>query len=1481
MRSFYFGNRAKRPACAVVSRRRLLETLESRQLLALDSVAGQGLTAQYFADDNLAQWVSTVQATDVSQDWSDAAPAGLNPDSFSVRFSGSLESQTTGDHTFYLHATGGVRLWINGLPLVDQWNEPSEVQAAAQLQLVSGRRYDVLLEFRETAGLASIHLQWGVNGSPPTTIPLAQQFSSERGSVQRRIWDDIAGGEVTDLTSLETYPASPTTVQSLDVLEYVSSGADQYGSTLSGLLYPPQSGTYRFYLAGDDAAVLRLSDSSSTAGLRQIASVNSATGLRQWLASPSQRSMDLVLVEGQAYAFEVIHKENSADDHLSVGWQRPDGSEIEVIAGQYVSKHLPQVRLYSSIPTVTEGAETPLEFVVRRDSTTLAEPLAVHYVVRGTASEGVDFSNLPGSIIIPAGASQATLSVATLADQVTEGTESVIVELIDGLDYQLGFISQRQVLGNIQDVVDAIPGGTSLLPQFTLNNYLAFGGVYSEPLPVAPYEHIIQATISTVPANPWDAQLRTTIDLPIERDDVLWLEFYARSIGGPGRITAVSERNGPPYEKSLDQALVVPTTWTRFQLPFMARDSFVSGDSTIGFFLGHQSQTIQFADVHAVNYGAERNLTPATFQLNNIDGTFGSLSTVSVVGQPFDTAARLETLVTPPNNESWRFQYGARNRAGVRNGDVMKIEFYARSISGSIPRAALAVQRTDNYAILFFQNIALTSSWTQFAFEFDANDDFSANGLQAMFNLGFDPQIIELADIRWTNLSAIANRDELPSLITPISYQGRDADSDWRSLANDRIEAERQAILTVNVQDANGNPVDGAIVSLQQTNQAFQFGAAIDGFNGLLDPNGSTTAQKYQSEIRRLFSAVTLENSLKWPSFLNDRQRGLDSAQWVVDNELHFRGHNIVWPSQTNMPGSVWSEYQSIFDNSGATAAADFLRVTIENRIDDAVGTFAGQIDEWDVVNEPFDNNLVMSILGDQILVDWFQRVRLVDANVDRVLNDYDIFARNGANANHRQNFAYWLTLLKNANAIERIGEQSHYSDGNLTDIEVLGDLISEYSTTYDLPIEITEFDVVSTDRQLQADYLRDYLTMAYSQSAVTQFIQWGFWAGAHYRPDAALYNQDFSVRLNGQAYEDLVFGEWFSDVRGTTRAGAWETNVFQGDYRLIITLPDGQQVVQTLADVEANRVIQVSLPGVIWSQVSIVGAEGMESNLTAVLSEQPTSNVTIVVPSDSQVDVTPSQLVFTPENWSDPQPLTIVPIEDYTIEGDQSTTVQAETQSADPRFMQSVTTPLTMIFSDGQPPLAVMSVTIGNGVESGGLGQRSQVTQVVIKFDGLATIDADAFVVEKLPSAGEGLQTVSVASTSLDVAGQTQVKLTFSGILTVSGSFGLIDGDYRLLIDASKVRKRDSLAPLDGDGNGAMGGDFLWGDESSDRFFALFGDIDGDGGVGIQDFNVLRSAYGKATGQSGYVAALDSNRNGSNGIDDFNRFRANYGSSR
>ena len=85
------------------------------------------------------------------------------------------------------------------------------------------------------------------------------------------------------------------------------------------------------------------------------------------------------------------------------------------------------------------------------------------------------------------------------------------------------------------------------------------------------------------------------------------------------------------------------------------------------------------------------------------------------------------------------------------------------------------------------------------------------------------------------------------------------------------------------------------------------------------------------------------------------------------------------------------------------------------------------------------------------------------------------------------------------------------------------------------LPIEATELDIVTGDEQLQADYLRDHLIAFFSHPATTGVVMWGFWEGRHWRPSAALWRRDWSIKPNGKAWTDLVRHQWWTDAKGTT----------------------------------------------------------------------------------------------------------------------------------------------------------------------------------------------------------------------------------------------------------------------------------------------------------------------------------------------------------
>ena len=1154
---------------------------------------GNGLQGQYFDTADLTNPALVRTDANVNFNWGTGTPdSSLNADSFSVRWSGQVEAQSTEAHTFHVVANDGARLWVNGQLLIDSF-EDSLTNASGAIDLISGRRYDIQLEYRENTGNASVRLEWSSASQSRQVIPRDYLFAGDRGAISFQRFNNVTGSAVSDLTSRPQFPGQPTAVGALTALESPVSIGNLYGARLAGFLHPPETGPYTFYIAGDQSAELWLSNSSDPDDRQRIASVASATGLRQWTASPTQQSEPVFLAAGQNYFIEVLHKESTGADHVSVGWVKPGQPNIEVVSGDYLSAEKPTVRGFAVSANATESAAQPATYQITRTGPT-TNALVVDYRTSGDAVNGVDYQALSGSVTIPAGSDSVMLDITPLTDADNEGRESIVIELLHSQRYEVGFKSERTFNAVLLDDVEAPAGGTSLWNGTNLSAFVSYGGNFSTVADPT-FGSVIQATIGNQ-SSPFNSQLRQTIDAPVAEGETLFAEFFVRSVGSTdGLITAIFEVNGAPFTKSLQQGMAVSSQWSKVQIPFSSVASYAAGEAAFGFFLGAQPQTIQFADFNLVNYGVSSALSPSNdLFLNNIGGTFGVSQTVPVSGQTFSTALEVQTTVVPP--QVWRIQAQESNSVAVPNGETMRYEFSIRWTSGANPRTTFLIQdTTDNFSIVYNQTINLTSTWQKYTIDVPVTQAYGVGALSTVFNLGFGLQTVQIADFSWRQLGGNSvTLDQLPNQSPSSSYGGREADSDWRSNADQRIQDQRKSNATVNVVDANGLALEGAVVSLRQTDHEFLFGSAISAFNSNLVPNPLSTGQIYQDEINRLFNTVVVENSLKWEQYLGNEARGIEAVQFAVDNDLYVRGHNIIWPSRELMPQSVWDGYDSRVSSNGLTFANNWLSGEINARFDDVLNTFDGQITEWDIVNEPFTNRDVMDVLGDQVLVDWFQRVRDFDPDIQLTLNDFNIFTSNGSSTAHRADFETWLGLLNQADLLDVIGVQSHFTAGSLTDIDVLEGLITQYDAQFGQTISITEFDVLTTDEQLQADYLRDFLTQSFSQSGVSQFVQWGFWEGAHFQPDAALYRLDFSTKPNGQAYEDLVFGNWWSDVRGTTSDGSFSADVFKGQYDVVVQY-DGQtfDAVLTVDDSGASSV-SLALPVEAINYGAVISKRGV-----------------------------------------------------------------------------------------------------------------------------------------------------------------------------------------------------------------------------------------------------------------------------------------------
>ena len=95
------------------------------------------------------------------------------------------------------------------------------------------------------------------------------------------------------------------------------------------------------------------------------------------------------------------------------------------------------------------GTDTGLFTLLRTGSTTAA--LTVNFNVSGTATSGADYANLPSMVVIPSGASSATVSLTPLDDNLIERTETVSLALTPGV-YTIGVASNAAVFITDNDV---------------------------------------------------------------------------------------------------------------------------------------------------------------------------------------------------------------------------------------------------------------------------------------------------------------------------------------------------------------------------------------------------------------------------------------------------------------------------------------------------------------------------------------------------------------------------------------------------------------------------------------------------------------------------------------------------------------------------------------------------------------------------------------------------------------------------------------------------------------------------------------------------------------------------------------------------------------------------------------------------------------------------------------------------------------------
>ena len=464
-------------------------------------------------------------------------------------------------------------------------------------------------------------------------------------------------------------------------------------------------------------------------------------------------------------------------------------------------------------------------------------------------------------------------------------------------------------------------------------------------------------------------------------------------------------------------------------------------------------------------------------------------------------------------------------RGALAPGDLVLAIIKARAIRGQTPsvEAKLQLATAPYTAAANSTGLDLTGEWQELPVLFPITTALETGTASLVLLCARHEQVIQVASIRAFKYPAGTDTSAFPRIHK--TYAGRGPDAPWRKAALERIEQHRKADFSLRVRGPDGKPLADTEVTLTLRRHEFGFGSAVTA--GLLTAE-SEDAKRYREIVDRLFSQIVFENDFKdfgWEEGAARKDvklKQLDTAmRWLEQRNISIRGHYLM---QVAVP-------PNLAKIKGPEAIRQHFLKTAEERL-----AFAkDRICEWDVINHPIawgGADLFAKRPGLEKLDREIHSLASRATSVPFFVNEDQLF-RPGRQSD--ETFAYVRQLKKDGFRVDGVGNQAHVDESFLpTPGHVLA--VTDHFATLVPRQVITEFDITTLqDEELAADYTRDILIACFSHPAYTGFLLWGFWEGRHWKPEAASWNLDWTIRGRGEVLEEWIGRRWNTTVTVTT----------------------------------------------------------------------------------------------------------------------------------------------------------------------------------------------------------------------------------------------------------------------------------------------------------------------------------------------------------
>ena len=117
--------------------------------------------------DSIRGWSA---ASSLVKDYGTGRPLPwMRRDGWSARWQGLLLVPESAEYSFFAQCSGGLRLWIDGRLLIDDWHSAGWRQGKHAMRLLAKSPHSLQMDFRDCGGPSALRVRWTGGPIPPNT----------------------------------------------------------------------------------------------------------------------------------------------------------------------------------------------------------------------------------------------------------------------------------------------------------------------------------------------------------------------------------------------------------------------------------------------------------------------------------------------------------------------------------------------------------------------------------------------------------------------------------------------------------------------------------------------------------------------------------------------------------------------------------------------------------------------------------------------------------------------------------------------------------------------------------------------------------------------------------------------------------------------------------------------------------------------------------------------------------------------------------------------------------------------------------------------------------------------------------------------------------------------------------------------------------------------------------------------------------------